>query len=176
MNTNDRGDRNGRSLDDLDARDRQLIRLLQEDGRRSNAEIARFLGISEATVRKRVERLIADDIIKIVATVNPRKTPLQFDVIIGFKTAPGTMRRVGEALAARKEVVYLGYTTGRFDILTEMLFHSADEMLTFLSDDLSSLEGVVATETFVVLRNEKINYDWKIPEEWLQGPDEEEDA
>jgi Lrp/AsnC family transcriptional regulator for asnA, asnC and gidA len=165
---------NGRRLQDLDRRDRLIIKLLQEDGRRSTADIARIVGVSEPTAKKRIDRLIEEQIIKVVATVNPRKTPLQVDVIVGIKTEPGMMRHVGSVLSDAQEVVYLGYTTGRFDIIAELLFKTNDELIEFLDQGVKAIAGVVSTETFCVLRNEKINYDWKVPEEWLEITDQEE--
>lgn len=153
----------GRVLDDLDATDLAIVRLLQEQGRRSNADIARALGVSEPTIRKRIDRLVADEIIKVVAVLNPRKTGYQTDVIVGIRVEPGSLLAVGEALARREEVVYLGYMTGRHDIVVEMLFRDDEALFDFLEGQLPTLGAIVSTETHHVLRTGKINYDWKLP-------------
>jgi Lrp/AsnC family transcriptional regulator, regulator for asnA, asnC and gidA len=152
-----------RTLSDLDATDIAILRLLEEDGRMPTAQIARALGISEPTVRKRMERLFDDDIIKVVAVFNPRKTFYATDVLIMIRVAPGFLQRVGQALAEMEHIVYLGYTTGSHDIIVEALFSDDAALFRFLQEELPTLDGVVATETAHVLRTEKINYDWKLP-------------
>ncbi len=156
----------GRMLDDLDAIDIAIVRLLQEQGRTTNAHIARQLGVSEPTIRKRIDRLVQDEIIKVVAVLNPRKTGYQTDVLVGIRVQPGSLLVVGEALSRVEEVVYLGYTTGRHDILVEMLFRDDDALFEFLNGRLPSLGPIVSTETYHVLRTGKINYDWKLPIEF----------
>jgi Lrp/AsnC family transcriptional regulator, regulator for asnA, asnC and gidA len=159
--TDARADR--RTLGDLDRTDVAILRLLEEDGRTATAQIARTLGISEPTVRKRMDRLFEDDIIKVVAVLNPRKTGYATDVLIMIRVAPGQLQAVGQALASMEHVVYLGYTTGRHDIMVEALFADDEALFQFLEEELPTLDGVVATETAHVLRTEKINYDWKLP-------------
>lgn len=153
----------GRVLDDLDAIDLGIVRLLQDQGRTTNAHIARVLGVSEPTVRKRIERLVQDEVLKVVAVLNPAKTGYHTDVLIGIRVEPGNLLTVGEALAKREEVVYLGYTTGRHDIVVEMLFRGEDALFEFLDRHLPDLGPIVSTETYHVLRTGKINYDWKLP-------------
>lgn len=154
-----------RDLFDLDEIDLQAIRYLQEDGRLSNSEIARRIGVSEPTVRKRIERLIQDGIIKVVAVLNPRRAGYAAGALVGIRTYPGQAQEVGEQLAQLNEVIYLGYITGRFDLLIEVLLHDEDEMFAFLTRRLRDFPGIAAVETFHVLRGEKINYDWKLPAE-----------
>ena len=156
----------GRVLDDLDAIDLAIVRLLQDQGRTTNAHIARTLGVSEPTVRKRIDRLMADEIIKVVAVLNPRKTGYATDVLVGISVEPGSLLTVGEALSRCEEVVYLGYTTGRHDILVEMLFRDDEALFEFLNSRLPPLGPIIGTETYHVLRTGKINYDWKLPIEF----------
>lgn len=156
----------GRVLDDLDSVDLAIVGMLQEQGRTTNAHIARVLGVSEPTVRKRIDRLVADEIIKLVAVLNPRKTGYQTDVLIGIRVEPGNLLTVGEALSRCEEVVYLGYTTGRHDILVEMLFRDDEALFEFLNQQMPAVGSIVSTETYHVLRTGKINYDWKLPIEF----------
>jgi Lrp/AsnC family transcriptional regulator for asnA, asnC and gidA len=156
----------GRVLDDLDPIDLAIVRLLQDQGRTTNAHIARVLGVSEPTVRKRIDRLVQDEIIKVVAVLNPRKTGYQTDVLIGISVKPGHLSSVGEALSRREEVVYLGFTSGRHDILVEMLFRNDEALFEFLDKQMPALGPILSTETYHVLRTGKINYDWKLPIEF----------
>jgi Lrp/AsnC family transcriptional regulator for asnA, asnC and gidA len=155
-----------RTLDDMDATDVAILRRLQEDGRLPNARIARELGLSEPTVRKRIDRMEQDDIIKVVAVLNPRKTGYASDVLIGLRTETGRMMEVGENLARDERVVYLGYIAGRYDILVEMLFRDDAELFDFLNTEMPRLGGVIGMETSHVLRTERINYDWKLPADY----------
>lgn len=155
----------GRTLFDLDEYDLQIVRLLQENGRRSNSDIARQIGVSEPTVRKRIDRLIQDRIIKIVAIFNPRRTGYTSQMLIGMRTQVGRAQEVGEQLAGLNEVVYVGYVTGRYDLLVEVMLRDDDEMFEFLTERLRDVPGIVSTETLHILRTAKINYDWKLPEE-----------
>jgi Lrp/AsnC family transcriptional regulator for asnA, asnC and gidA len=159
----------GRLLDDLDDADIAIVRLLQEQGRMPNAQIARELGISEPTVRKRIDRLFQDGVIKVTAVLNPRTTGYSTDVLIGIRAQPGHLLELGEALSQLDEVVYLGYVTGRYDILVEMLFRDDEALFEFLERRLPTLGAVVSTETYHVLRTGKINYDWKLPAEFGPG-------
>jgi len=134
----------GRVLDDLDAIDLAIVRLLQDQGRTTNAHIARTL----------------------VAVLNPRKTGYATDVLVGISVEPGSLLTVGEALSRCEEVVYLGYTTGRHDILVEMLFRDDEALFEFLNSRLPPLGPIIGTETYHVLRTGKINYDWKLPIEF----------
>ncbi len=130
-----------RTLSDLDRTDVAILRLLEQDGRTPTAQIARTLGISEPTVRKRMDRLTEDDIIKVVAVFNPRKTGYATDVLIMIRVAPGRLQA----------------------IVVEALFADDEALFQFLEEELATLDGVLGTETAHVLRTEKINYDWKLP-------------
>ena len=150
-----------RTLADVDEYDRSIVRLLQEDGRISNASIARTIGTSEPTVRKRIERLVADRIIKVTAVINPANSGYNVDILMGIRTKPGLALQVGGQLGQYEQVLYLGYTTGRFDIIANMLFRSDDELFEFFSDTVSNISGIVTTESFTVMRAERVDFDWK---------------
>lgn len=152
----------GRTLDDLDATDIAIVRMLQEDGRVPNAAIARALGISEPTVRKRIDRIIKDGIIKVTAVVNPHRTGYAANVLIALRTQPSKTFEVGERLSQLERVVYLGYTTGRYDILAEVLFHDDSELFEFYRTELAAIEGIVSTETAHVMRSARVDYHWDL--------------
>jgi Lrp/AsnC family transcriptional regulator for asnA, asnC and gidA len=158
-------DREHLTLDDLDDLDLSLLQALQANGRVPNARIARELGVSEPTVRKRIERLIRDRFLKVVAVINPVRTPYRVDAVIGVRVRPGSALEVGSALAEMDETVYVGYTAGRYDLIIEVLSRTDEDLFAFLSERLGRLDGTVST--FHVLRTEKINYDWKLPREFV---------
>ncbi len=162
------GNGNGRTLLDLDEIDLRIIRLLQEDGRRSNSEIARQIEVSEPTIRKRIDRLIQQGTIKIAAVLNPRQSGYVANALVGIRAEVGKIRDVGEQLARLNEVVYVGYVTGRYDLVIEVLLHTEDEMFDWITCRLPAVSGIAITETFSILRMAKINYDWKLPDEWFE--------
>jgi Lrp/AsnC family transcriptional regulator, regulator for asnA, asnC and gidA len=148
---------------DLDTLDRRIIDQLQDDGRRSNVAIARALGVTEATIRNRIDRLISNGFIRIAAVIDPRKTPYLTDAMIWIRLERGRAREAGEHLAALANVVYVAYTAGRYDMLIEALFESDDQLFEFLHGTLAKVPGVLESETYHVLHTVKINYDWKLP-------------
>ena len=145
-------------LSDLDSVDRRIITLLQDDGRCSNASIARAVGVSESTVKNRLDRLINHGVLRVLGILSPMAVGLMTDVLVGITVRPGTVFDVGEALCKMDEVVYLGYVTGRYDLFFEVLLTDPDELLHFLANRLSDVKEIVSLETFVVMRNEKISY------------------
>lgn len=169
-------DRDSLTLDDLDDLDLSLLRALQANGRVPNTRIARQLGVSEPTVRKRIERLMRDQFLRVVAVINPVRTPYRVDVVIGVKVRAGSVLEAGSALAAMDEIVYVGYTAGRYDLIIEVLCRTDDDLLGFLAQRLGKLDGIVSSETFHVLRTEKINYDWKLPREFVASEASTEDG
>jgi Lrp/AsnC family transcriptional regulator for asnA, asnC and gidA len=148
---------------DFDDVDRQILRLLGEDGRRPNADIARLIGVSEPTVRKRLDRMIDNGALKILPVLNAAATGYPVDAIIGIRVKPGSLRDVGPQLAAMDQVAYVGYVTGAYDILIEVLLRDEEHLFDFLADGLEHIDGIVSTETFRVLSTEKFIYNWDIP-------------
>lgn len=148
------------SVDELD---REIIALLQKDGRLSNVEVARALRVTEGTVRKRLERLLDERIIRIMAVPEPASLGLTASVIIGIQTELGEMHEVAQGLAAIPEIHCINLVTGTYDIMLEAVLPSADQLLSFLIDKVSTIPGVKRTETTHVLRAVKRSCDWVIP-------------
>jgi Lrp/AsnC family transcriptional regulator for asnA, asnC and gidA len=150
--------RNGpRRQDELSPLDKRIIEHLQADGRRPFTQIALELGVSEAAVRARTNRLIERGILQVVGVADPGKLGFQ-QALIGIRCQPGRLVAVAEALALLPEVDYVVVTTGRFDILIEMVAEDSDGLLRFLTDRLQAIEGVRDTETFTYLRLVKQTY------------------
>lgn len=145
-------------LDDLD---RRIMRLLRRDGRLSYAEVARLVGASEPTVRKRVQRLLQSGAIYIVARVNPAPIGFPIDAVLGIRVARGRVLEVGRKLAEMENVAYVGYLTGSYDIMIEAFLPDTEGLFRFLNEELESIDGILGTETWHVLRTEKFNYMWE---------------
>ena len=153
----------------LDRVDYQIINLLQENGRRTNADIARTVKTSEPTVKNRIQRMVRHDYLKIVATLDPKSIGYGKILNIGIKVCQGQLKNVGQRLKAQEEVVFLEYQSGRFDILIEVILTDSTALFQFLSETLSNMPGIQSMERYHVLRTERINYEWQLPLDHQQG-------
>lgn len=148
----------------IDPTDRQIIRELQTNGRRSNVEIARALGLSEATVRKRIDRLLNDGVIRITAMLDPTKLGWPVHVLIALRVEPGHLDTVGQQLAAFSTVHSVTLATGDYDLFVRACFPSNEGLLQFLTVDLAGIPGITRTTTHHLLRVIKDVADWRLPE------------
>jgi Lrp/AsnC family transcriptional regulator, regulator for asnA, asnC and gidA len=143
-------------LDDLN---KAIIEQLQQDGRRSYAAIAKAVGLSEAAVRQRVQRLLDAEVMQIVAVTDPLQIGFHRQAMIGVN-ADGDIREVADKLAALPEVDYVVITAGSFDILLEVVCEDDEHLLALLNDSVRSVPGVRDTEIFLYLRLAKQTYTW----------------
>jgi len=144
------------SLDDADKR---IIEQLQQDGRRPYTQMAPAVGLSEAAVRQRVQRLIDAGVMQIVGVTDPRTLGFGRQAMIGL-TVEGDARVVADAVAAMSEVVYVVLTTGSFDVLVEVVVEDDEHLLELINDRIRAVAGVRTTETFTYLRIHKETYQW----------------
>ena len=143
----------------LDDVSKQIIEHLQEDGRRSYAEIGRSVGLSEAAVRQRVQRLTDAGFMQIVAVTDPLQVGFTRQAMIGVR-CDGDMQQVAQQLGEIEEVDYPVITAGSFDILLEVVCEDDDHLLDLLTTRIRSTPGVRTTETFVYLKLHQQHYDW----------------
>jgi len=143
----------------LDDVNKQIIERLQHDGRMSYAALAKVVGLSEAAVRQRVQRLLDGGVMQIVAVTDPLTVGFKRQVMIGIK-ASGDLRKVADTLAAVPEIDYVVLCAGGFDILVELVCTDDDHLLDLLNDAIRSVPGVLSTETFVYLKLAKQTYAW----------------
>ncbi|MFN2319955.1 MAG: Lrp/AsnC family transcriptional regulator, partial [Dermatophilaceae bacterium] len=143
-------------LDDIS---KSIIEVLQVDGRASYATIAKEVGLSEAAIRQRVQRLLDTGIMQIVAVTDPIQVGFRRQAMIGIRVS-GDMTAVGDALTDMPEVDYVVTTAGSFDILAEVVCEDDEQLLELLSTRIRVLPGVRSTETFVYLKLNKQHYNW----------------
>jgi Lrp/AsnC family transcriptional regulator, regulator for asnA, asnC and gidA len=143
----------------LDAANRAIIEALQRDGRQPYGAIALSVGLSEAAVRRRVQRLREAGIMQIVAVTDPLRVGFQRQALIGIKVE-GDLREAARHLAGIEEVDYVVVCAGSFDLLAEIVCEDDDHLLAILNDHVRTIPGVTNTETFVYLRLEKQTYTW----------------
>jgi Lrp/AsnC family transcriptional regulator, regulator for asnA, asnC and gidA len=145
----------------LDGKAKRIIELLQADGRMSYSAIAKDVGLSEAAVRHRVQKLIEGGVVQIVAVTDPLQMGFARQAMIGIKVT-GNVQDVAAELGEMDELDYIVITTGRFDILAELVAESDDDLLDIVSRQIGAIGGVVTTETFVYLRLVKQTYAWGV--------------
>ena len=143
----------------LDDVAKSIIEQLQQDGRRSYAAIGKAVGLSEAAVRQRVQRLTESGVMQIVAVTDPLQLGFDRQAMIGLNVE-GALEPVAEALAAMDEIDYVVITAGGFDLLCEVVCESDDQLLDLLSNRIRAVPGVRSTQTFMYLKLAKQTYTW----------------
>jgi Lrp/AsnC family transcriptional regulator for asnA, asnC and gidA len=143
----------------LDAPNRAIIEALQRDGRQPYGAIAEEIGLSEAAVRRRVQRLRESGIMQIVAVTDPLQLGFTRQAMVGI-SVEGDVREVAEKLSAIHEVDYVVMCAGSFDILAEIVCEDDERLLQVLNDSVRSIPGVRTTETFLYLKLAKQTYTW----------------
>ena len=158
-NLNDVG-RRVRRRDELSPLDKRVIEHLQQDGRRPFTQIAADLGVSEAAVRGRTNRLVERGIVQVVGVTDPLKLGFRQMAMIGVRCERDTLVKVAERVATFPEVDYVVITAGSYDLLLETVCEDNAALLEFIADRLRTIDGVRDTETFVYLRMVKQTYQW----------------
>ncbi len=154
---------------EIDQVDHKIISLLQQDGRMSNSEIARKIGVAEGTVRNRIERLLNEGVIRITAVPDPAKLGFPITVIVGLNAELDKIEQVCRHFAGMKEVRSVAHTAGSHNIVLEVVFASHNEMLAFLTRGLTVVPGLVNTDTSHVVRFVRTADEWRIPESAVKG-------
>lgn len=143
----------------LDAVSKGIIEQLQEDGRRAYATIGKAVGLSEAAVRQRVQKLLENGVMQIVAVTDPLQVGFSRQAMIGIR-CEGDVEVVAERLAEMPEVDYVVMTAGGFDLLVEVVCENDDHLLELVSKRIRTVPGVRSTESFVYLKLRKQLYNW----------------
>jgi Lrp/AsnC family transcriptional regulator for asnA, asnC and gidA len=146
----------GYVLDDVSKR---IIEQLQEDGRRPYAAIGKAVGLSEAAVRQRVQRMVDAGVMQIVAVTDPMQLGFARQAMIGVRCT-GDTTKIAEKLAALESVDYVVLTAGSFDAIVEVVCEDDDHLLELLNTQIRALPGVISTETLVYLKLVKQQYNW----------------
>ena len=144
------------TLDDVS---KAIIEQLQQDGRRPYAAIGKAVGLSEAAVRQRVQRLLDSGVMQIVAVTDPLTVGFPRAAMIGIRVE-GDSEVVADKLAGFTEVDYVVLTAGSFDILVEVVCEDDDHLLEIINKRIRAIPGVVTTESFVYLKLRKQIYAW----------------
>lgn len=143
---------------DVDKTSRQIIAMLQRDGRCPNTVIARSLGISEASVRSRIQALTSAGVLQIVGLTDPANLGFAVMAMIGVQ-ATAEFTRIAEVVSAWQETTYVVITAGSFDLLVELVCADNSDLLRVV-ERLRAVEGVRSTETLIYMSRHKLNYAW----------------
>jgi Lrp/AsnC family transcriptional regulator for asnA, asnC and gidA len=142
----------------IDSLDKKVVEILQKDARLTNTNLAGQLGVSEATVRRRIDKLIEEEVIQIRAVADPFKLGYAVIVLVGLWVEKVHLRGAEEYLSALPEVRFLGVTMGSYDLFLEAWFRSREEMVRFLTDTLAAVPGIGQSDSFQVIRLSKYTY------------------
>lgn len=143
----------------LDAASKAIIEQLQEDGRRPYGSIGKAVGLSEAAVRQRVQKMHDNGVMQIVAVTDPSQVGFARSAMIGI-VVNGDIEVVADRIAQLPEVSYLVVVAGKYDILAECVTEDDDHLLDVVNRRIRAIEGVNSTETFVYMTLRKQTYTW----------------
>lgn len=134
--------------DDLDEVDRKIIKYLQKNGRETFTKMGNEIGVPASTVRDRTNRLVENDVLRIVGILNPPKASRRVIANIGIKLSGGNHRDIARQIARFDEVAYLVICSGSFDLMAEVICKDNAQLLD-LTSALQNIPGVLSTETFI---------------------------
>ncbi|WP_201716382.1 Lrp/AsnC family transcriptional regulator [Rossellomorea arthrocnemi] len=147
---------------ELDNLDLQLMKLLQKDGRLSYTELSDMLDTTVGTVRNRVQRMMDQDILKIVGVVNPFITGMPSVAMFGVKVTINRLQEVIDQLVEIPEVRFVAASTGRYDLFVEVITSTNTELYRIIKEEFSKIEGIESTESSMFLEIHKQSYDWGV--------------
>ena len=143
----------------IDEVSKSIIEQLQSDGRKPYASIGKSIGLSEAAVRQRVQKLLDSNVMQVVAVTDPLQVGFKRAAMIGVNVE-GDIEKVADVLAKLQEVNYVVVCAGGFDILIEVVCEDDEKLLSILNKRIRSIPGVDSTEAFVYLKIRKQTYSW----------------
>jgi Lrp/AsnC family transcriptional regulator, regulator for asnA, asnC and gidA len=144
----------------IDKIDSDIICFLQKDGRMPYTKIAEELGLSEATVRTRIQRLLKDEAISIVAVCEPRKLGFAFSGNIKLQVSTNRMEEVIKELKKLRGIIYIALMTGSSDIDADFVVKTLDDLHVLLHDKIGKIKGILRAETSIITSYEKEVYDF----------------
>jgi Lrp/AsnC family transcriptional regulator, regulator for asnA, asnC and gidA len=142
----------------VDSLDKQIAKLLAKDGRLSAEQLAKQLQVSAATVRRRMDRLMKNDMLRIVAVVNPADFGYSIRAVLALNVLHDQLESTIQELNKQQEIQWMATSTGRYNVLVATLFPSLDALSDFIVKVLPAFKGVKDVETFICLNQVKENF------------------
>jgi Lrp/AsnC family transcriptional regulator, regulator for asnA, asnC and gidA len=146
---------------ELDHVDKAIIRALQLDGRAPYSKLGPAVGLSQAAVRQRVQRLIEGGVMQVVAVTDPATLGFAVQAMVAVSVS-GDVRAVAAIVEQLEEVEYLVITAGRFDLLVEVVCTDTHHLLDVVNDRIRAIPSVSATEVFTYMSLVKQTYSWGV--------------
>ncbi|WP_265181600.1 Lrp/AsnC family transcriptional regulator [Geomicrobium sp. JCM 19055] len=140
--------------------DFRILALLQQNGKQSYSEIARLLDVSEGTVRSRVNKMLKEDVFEFIIHTNPNKVGLNVQAIIGLETRLGKQDSIACQLQGHGSVRFIGAFSGKHDLIIQAYFKNNDELVSFVNQDLSEIEGIISVDVNVELKQYKDTFSY----------------
>jgi Lrp/AsnC family transcriptional regulator for asnA, asnC and gidA len=128
------------------------------DGRIPYTEIAKRLGVSEATVRNRVSRMMENKVVQVIGMVDPYQLGYDAPAIIGVSIDPPLLEEAAEKISTFPEVSYLIMVSGEFDLLVEVMCRDRLELTNFLNKKLRYVNGIISSKSSLILKTFKLVY------------------
>lgn len=141
-----------RQFDGLDETDLKIMVALRKDGRVAFAQIAEQLSVSPGMIRQRYSRLVEQGYLKVVAITNPLRMGFKTMAMIGIRAEGSKLLDVADKISKLDEVIYMTISSGRFDIFAEVVCRDHEELLRFITEKLSMIDGVRESESFMHLK------------------------
>ena len=149
------------AVPELDPTDKAIIRALQIDGRAPYSKLGPAVGLSQAAVRQRVQRLVESGVMQVVAVTDPATLGFAVQAMVAI-TVSGDVRAVAAELEELDEVDYVVMTAGRFDVLAEVVCTDTHHLLDVVNDRIRAIPNVSGTEVFTYLNLVKQTYSWGV--------------
>lgn len=141
-----------RQSEKLDGTDLKIMEALRRDGRVAFAQIAEQLGVSPGMIRQRYNRMVDQGILKVVAITNPLRMGYKTMAMIGIRADGSKLMTIAEKISRLDEVIYMVISSGRFDIFAEVVCLDHEDLLRFITEKLSAIDGVRESESFMHLK------------------------
>lgn len=154
----------------LDPTERIIVTELQRDGRVTTNALAKRANVSEVTARRKLRRLRDEGIVQIFAAVDPFQVGVQSPALVGIKVERDKLHDVAATLCHHPAVRYVAASTGNFHLVIEVMASTNHELATILLDEIGVIDGVIDTETSLILRIYKQTWDWQIRDAATPGP------
>ncbi|RBW71069.1 Lrp/AsnC family transcriptional regulator [Bacillus taeanensis] len=145
-------------MEKLDTLDMSILTMLQENGRRSYTEVGKYLNVSEGTIRSRINRMLKDGVFEFVIHTNPNKIGLNVQTIIGLTTKLGMQEKVAKQLNQFSEVRFVGAFSGKHDLMLQAYFRSNEDLVDFVNNQLSKIDGIVSADVSLELKQYKDSF------------------
>jgi len=148
----------------MDELDQKILNELERLGFQKSATLADILGVGERTIRRRINSMVSNRAIKIIAVPNPVLFGFRAWTKIGIKVAPGSLSRVARVLVEHPSVYFVAYALGRFDIIIAVHFDTIERLTYFVNSELTIVKGILSAETWMFVSPRKYyHFSWPAP-------------